>query len=164
MIAALFVVWASDGSSLKLSDPFSEAMFTTTPLAGLQVGPGGAGEVEDQVDLVLLGGSPLLVGEVLEPVEVGPGGEVVQDVDPAELAHRQLDELRALGGIAEATGLQRHHLATRGPHDLNGLFRGLDRDVAADEQRALSGERQGSGASHASARARDDADLSGQPP
>ena len=31
MIAALFVVWDSDGRSLKLSGPFSEAMFTTTP-------------------------------------------------------------------------------------------------------------------------------------
>ena len=31
MMAALFVGWASDGRSLKLSDPFSEAMFTTTP-------------------------------------------------------------------------------------------------------------------------------------
>ena len=31
MIAALLVVWASAGRSLKLRDPFSEAMFTTTP-------------------------------------------------------------------------------------------------------------------------------------
>ena len=31
MIAALFVVCASDGMDLKLRDPFSEAMFTTTP-------------------------------------------------------------------------------------------------------------------------------------
>jgi hypothetical protein len=31
MIAVLFVVWASDGRSLKLRHPFSEAMATTTP-------------------------------------------------------------------------------------------------------------------------------------
>ena len=31
MIAALFVVCASEARSLKLSEPFSEAMFTMTP-------------------------------------------------------------------------------------------------------------------------------------
>ena len=63
MIAALLVVWANDGRSLKLRDPFREAMFKTTPLAGLEVGPCGTGEVEHQVDLVPAGGVPILVGE-----------------------------------------------------------------------------------------------------
>jgi hypothetical protein len=31
MIAALFVVCASDGRSLKLSEPFSDAVFAITP-------------------------------------------------------------------------------------------------------------------------------------
>jgi hypothetical protein len=31
VIAALFVMWAIAGRFLKLSDPFKEAMFTTTP-------------------------------------------------------------------------------------------------------------------------------------
>jgi hypothetical protein len=31
MIAALFVMWDIAGRFLKLRDPFSEAMFTTTP-------------------------------------------------------------------------------------------------------------------------------------
>ena len=31
MIAALLVVWASDGMFLKLRDAFREAMFTITP-------------------------------------------------------------------------------------------------------------------------------------
>jgi hypothetical protein len=31
MMAALFVVWAREGSSLKLREPFKEAMLTTTP-------------------------------------------------------------------------------------------------------------------------------------
>ena len=31
MIAALFVMWAIAGRFLKLRDPFSQAMFTTTP-------------------------------------------------------------------------------------------------------------------------------------
>ena len=34
MIPALDVVWASEGRTLKLSDAFSEAMFTTTPVLG----------------------------------------------------------------------------------------------------------------------------------
>ncbi len=38
MIAALFVVWASDGRSLKLSDPFSDAMFRTTPRLAFRCG------------------------------------------------------------------------------------------------------------------------------
>jgi hypothetical protein len=133
-------------------------------VAGLQVRPCSAGEVEHQVDLVLLRGTPLLVGEVLEPAEVGSGGEVEQHVDSAVLAHRQLDELRAFGGITETTRLQRQHLATRGPHDLKGLCGRLDRHVATDEQRALPSERLGSGAPHASACARDDAHLFGEPP
>jgi hypothetical protein len=128
-------------------------------VAGLQVGPGGPGEVEDEVDLILLRGSPLLVGEVLQPVEVRPGGEVVQHVDPAELAYRQLDDLRAVGRVAEATRLQRHDLATGGAYSLKRLFRGLDRHVAA-HQRSLSCERHGGLVSHASAGASDDADLS----
>ena len=97
MIAALFVVWASDGKQLEAERAVQGGHVHDDAAAGLQVRPGGAGEVEDEVDLVLPRGSPVLVGEVLEPVEVRPGGEVEQHVDPAELAHRQLDELRALG-------------------------------------------------------------------
>jgi hypothetical protein len=80
-------------------------MFTTTPAAGPQMRPCCPGEVEHQVDLVLASGVPLLVGEVLEPAEVGPRGEVEQHVDLAELAYRQIDELRAFCGIAETARL-----------------------------------------------------------
>ena len=38
MIPALFVVCASEGRGLKLSDAFSDAMFTTTPLLALRCG------------------------------------------------------------------------------------------------------------------------------
>ena len=75
------------------------------PSRAIPARPGRTGEVADQVDLVLLCGSPLLVGEVLEPAEVGPGSEVEQHVDPAELAYRQLDELRAVAGVAETARL-----------------------------------------------------------
>src|SRR4051795_2233899 len=43
MIAALFVVCARDGNSLKLSDPFSEAMFTTTPCVAFRCGHAARG-------------------------------------------------------------------------------------------------------------------------
>jgi hypothetical protein len=79
-------------------------MFTTTPWLLFRCGH-GAGEVEHQVDLLLLRGPPLLVGEVLEPVEVGSGGEVEQHIDPAELAYREFDELRAFAGVTETTRL-----------------------------------------------------------
>ena len=38
MIPALFVVWASDGRILKLSDAFSDAMLTTTPPLAFRCG------------------------------------------------------------------------------------------------------------------------------
>jgi hypothetical protein len=38
MIPALFVVWAKEGRILKLSDAFSDAMFTTTPRLVLRCG------------------------------------------------------------------------------------------------------------------------------
>jgi hypothetical protein len=74
--------------------------------AGLQVQPRRTGEVEHQVDFIPAGGIPVLVGEAFEPVEVGLSREVEQDVDPAERAHRQLGESRALGRIVEVTRMQ----------------------------------------------------------
>jgi hypothetical protein len=38
MIPALAVVWASDGSGLKLSVALRDAMFTTTPWLALRCG------------------------------------------------------------------------------------------------------------------------------
>jgi hypothetical protein len=52
------------------------------------VRPGGAGEAEDQVNLVAAGSIPILVADVLEFAEVCPAGEIEDDVDPAELMKR----------------------------------------------------------------------------
>ena len=38
MIPALFVVWASEGRILKLSEAFNDAMFTTTPWLAFRCG------------------------------------------------------------------------------------------------------------------------------
>jgi hypothetical protein len=99
----------------------------------------------------------------VEPVEVGRGSEVEQHVDPAELTHRQLDKRPALGGVGETARLHGDHLAARGVNHLYGRCRRLGDHVAADDRRALAGERQGSGASHTPAGSRDDADFSCQP-
>ena len=72
---------------------------------------------KDQVDLALAGGVPLLVGEAFERVQVGPGGEVVQHVDPAELAHRQVDEPRALAGKRQGGGASHAPASTRDDAD-----------------------------------------------
>jgi hypothetical protein len=90
---------------------------------------------------------------------VRPAGEVEQHVDPAELAYGALDESRAFGRVAEDARLERDHLGAGRLDHLECFFRGLDRHVAADDQRTFAGERQGGRASHAPARASDDADL-----
>ena len=69
------------------------------------------------------------------------------------------DQSRAFGRIAKHTRLKRHHLAAGRLDQLECFFRGLDRHVAADDQRTLAGERQRGRASHAPAGAGDDADL-----
>src|SRR5215204_40918 len=128
------------------------------------MGPSGPRQEEEQVDFVAAGGVPVFIRHVLEPAEVRSPREVEQHVDATERSYRQVDELCAVVRIAETTWLQRHHLAVRLAYEPDGLFRGLHRYVASDDQRALSSEGQGGGAAHASARARDDADLVGQPP
>jgi hypothetical protein len=74
---------------------------------------------------------PADVGEVVEPVQVGPGGEVIQHVDPAEFAHRQLDESGALGRVAEKARLHLVPVLER----LDGGERQADLGVqSADDQ------------------------------
>jgi hypothetical protein len=160
MTAALLVVWASDGRSLKTEGAVQRGHVQNHTAAGLQVGPRRTGEIEDEVDLVPAGAIPLLVGEAFDRAEVGPRREVEEHVDPAELAQGKIDEACALGGIADPARVERHHLATRGVNHLDGLCRRLGDQVAADDRRTLAGERQGGGASHAPARASDDTDLS----
>ena len=159
MIAALFVVCDSDARLLKLSCPFSGGHVHDHPAAGDQMRPGGTRRAEDQIDLVAAGGAPLFVGDALDPAEVRPAREVEQHVDSAERAHRQLDKPRAVGRDADEARLERHHLAAGRLDQLDRLFCGLDRHVAADDQRTLAGERQRGRASHASSGPGDDADL-----
>ena len=158
MIAALFVVCDSEARLLKLSCPFSGHVHDHAAACD-QMRPGRTRRVEDQVDLVPASGVPVFVGHALDPAEVRPAREVEQHVDPAEPAHRQVDESRAFGRIAEDAWLERHHLPADGRDQLECFFRRLDRHVTADDQRTFAGEGQGGGASHASARAGDDADL-----
>ncbi|HEX3590203.1 MAG TPA: hypothetical protein VHV74_11260, partial [Pseudonocardiaceae bacterium] len=96
-----------------------------------------------------------IVGNVFQPVEMCLGGQIEQHVDPPELTHRQLDELRAVRGVAEPTRLQRRRLASRSTHQFDGLLCRVDGHVAADHRRTFPGERQGGGASHAAAGTRD---------
>ena len=90
------------------------------------MGPGGTCQVEDEIYLVSPRGIPIVVGDVFEPAEVSLCSEVEQHVDPAVLAHRQLHELRAIGGITEKARLQRHHLAARSANHVDGAFSRLD--------------------------------------
>jgi len=61
------------------------------------------GEAEDQVDLVPPRSIPVRIGDVFQPAEVRAAGEVKEDVDPAELAPREVDERRALTGPVPVT-------------------------------------------------------------
>ena len=56
--------------------------------------PRSPGEIEDQVNLVAAGGLPVLVADRFKLAEMRPVGQVEQNVEPAELAERKLDEPR----------------------------------------------------------------------
>jgi hypothetical protein len=134
-------------------------MFTDHAAAGLQVGPGSPGEVEDQVDLVATGGIPILVADVLEFAEVRSASEIEDDVEPAELMKRKANEPRALRRIVKQAGLQRDHRATGSVNERGCLLGRLDADVAANDCGALAGEGQRGRAADASAGSGDEADL-----
>ena len=125
------------------------------------MGPGSSGEVEDQVDLVATGGIPILVADVLEFAEVRSASEIEEDVEPAELTKREINELRALHRVVEQARLRRHHRAARTLNERGCLFGGLDADVAANDCGTLARESQCSCATNASAGSGDEADLPG---
>ena len=68
------------------------------PVAGLQVWPRRSGEIEDQVDLFSSVAVPLLVGDVLEPVEVRHRRVVEQHVEMTEGLDGVLNECSAVCG------------------------------------------------------------------
>ena len=101
--------------------------------------------------------------ETLELVEAA-GGEMVSlqpcvVSDPADCARLVDLAMGEFGRIAEDARLERRHLAAGRLDQLNRFLRGLDRHVAADDQRTFAGEGQRGRASHAPAGAGDDADL-----
>jgi hypothetical protein len=85
------------------------------PAAGLQAGPSGAGEVEDQVDLVAAGSVPIVVPDALELAEVRPAGQIEHDVEPAELTQREVDEPGAVRRIVKQARRRRPHARTSAP-------------------------------------------------
>src|SRR3954462_11333788 len=80
-IPALFVGCDSDASCLKLSDPFSEAMFTTTPPLAFRCGHATRVREKTRAPSSRRAAVPVLVGDVLERSEVRPGSKVEQHVD-----------------------------------------------------------------------------------
>ena len=87
--------------------------------------------------------------------------EIEDDIEPAELTKREVNELRALHRIVKRARLQRHHRAARTVNERGCLFGGLDPDVAANDCGTLAREGQCSCATDASAGSGDEADLPG---
>ena len=87
--------------------------------------------------------------------------EIEDDVEPAELTKREVNEFGALHRIVEQAGLQRHHRASRAVNERGCPFGGLDADIAANDCGTLAREGQCSCAAYASAGSGDEADLPG---
>src|SRR5262249_31710977 len=111
--------------------------------------PSRAGEVKNQVDLFPKIAVPLLVRDVLKPVEVRHRGIVEQNVDPAETPHRKIDQRLTVGWLGEVAGLQGDHRSTVRLNQFNGSFGSRDVHVAPDNGSTLSSERQGGFTPHA---------------
>jgi hypothetical protein len=125
--------------------------------------PRGAAEVEDQVDLFASVTIPFLVGNVLEPIEVGHRGVVEEHVDPTEGPNREIDQRPTIGGATQIARLQRHHRPAGRANCLHSRCRITGPQAGADDQRSFSSKRHGGCATDAAASARDDADLPYKP-
>jgi hypothetical protein len=128
--------------------------------ARLQLRPRRASEEEHQVDFFPTIAIPLLVGDVLEPVEVCHRSVVEQHVDAAERAHGEVDQRLAVGWLGEMAWLQGGHRTSRSPNQVHCGLRRVDRQIAADDRRTLASERHCGRSADAAAGAGDDADLS----
>jgi hypothetical protein len=83
---------------------------------------------------------PFLVRNVFEPVEVGHGGVVEEHVDSAEASHRKINQCPTVAWPAQITWLQGDHRSSRAANRLDGGFRSVDLQAAADDRAALTSE------------------------
>jgi hypothetical protein len=124
------------------------------------VRPRRAGEEEHQVDLFPAIAIPLLVGNVLDPVEVRHRRVVEQYVDPAECAHGEIDQRLAVAWLGELARLQGDHRASRGPNHCDRGFSRVDVETAPDDGCTFPSECHCRRSAHAPASPRDDTHFS----
>jgi hypothetical protein len=121
IMPALDVVCASDPRFLKLNEAFSDAVFTTT-VTGFQMRSRGAREVKDKINFVAPVTVPLLIGDIFNPIEVGPGGVVEQHIDAVVSFHREINEGLAIAWGAEIARLEDRDGSARLADGLYGLI------------------------------------------
>ena len=124
-----------------------------------EVRPRRAAGVEDEVQLVAHREVPVVVGRLRERLEARGGRVVVEDVDAAVDGRGLVDPGARRRGVAEVDGLHGRHRAAGGLHHRDRLAALGLLDVAADDQRALTGERERRGAALSTGRAGDERDL-----
>jgi len=128
-------------------------------LARLEVRPGRLGQEKDEVELLVQGVFPFALGHILQPVEIGHGRVVVEDIDAAEALDREVDQRAALLRIRQIAGSKRFHHATGGANLLLNFLLALLGEIASDDPRAFAGKQQSGRPTHRARRSGNDAYL-----
>jgi hypothetical protein len=76
IMPALDVVCASDPRFFKAQRSIQRCRVHNHTVTGFQMRPRGACEVKDKINFVAPVTVPLLIGDIFNPIEVGPGGVV----------------------------------------------------------------------------------------
>jgi|SRR4030088_2238403 hypothetical protein len=125
--------------------------------------PGRARKVEDKINFVAPVTVPLFIGDVFNPVEVGPCGVVEQHINPPVTLYREIHQSLTILGAAEIAWLEDRHRTARCADRLYGFFGVADVLTRTHDDRPFPRECEGRRPADASTGSRDDAHFVRKP-